>query len=178
MRKIRDTLGERLLAALEDAFMVRIVPGDYVRKVTAGELEIELTVKVRNRIGSDKAAEYQEGALAALRERPGLVRHCGCSTAPKPGSFIRSRGDCRGRVVAAVAYRRLTGDIGYLFICGRHRDSHGMAARDILGTVELTDAMLAPIRKADAERQAAFEKQWREEEAQREAERSGKGTAT
>jgi hypothetical protein len=171
----RGTQGERLLAALEDAFMVRFVPGDSVHKVRAGDLEIELAIKVRRRMDQAKAADHQQGALAVLHERPGLVRRCGCSTAPKPGSFMKSRRDCKGRVVAAVVYQRLVSEVGYLFICGRHRDSHGVAACDVLGVVELTEPMLAAARKADAIKQAEWEKKWREEEAEREAERKTRG---
>ncbi len=179
-----DAHGKKVRAALELLTGRPLDPGDFQGRTLAVEgYEIELTINVRRRAPTDDARRYRAAALAVLAVNPYPVAHCACKVTSRRPGWSPSRGDCQARVVAAVVYRRLMvwrddryqdagpDDLEFLFICGRHRDSHGIDPRLILATIELTDGELVPARKTLETRKAEHEAKWRREEAEREAER-------
>ena len=186
-------IGRKEREALELLTGRPLAPGDFTGRIWAeslGEgLEIEVTINVRRRAPGEEIRRYRGAVLAYLSENPYSVGHCGCQVAPRRGSYTKYKSDCEGRVVAAVVYRLGSvwrdghdvaagpDDVRFLFICGRHRASHGTEPRTMLATIELTDGELAPIRKALAKRKAEHEAKWRREEAEREAERRAKVAA-
>lgn len=141
-----------LVDTLAAAFGGRLEAGaEFGGELIAGDLVVEVSVRVRRRVTRDDARAHREGALAFLRGHAGRVKHCGC--------WLKGRrsGQCQGRVVAAVVCSGTSGEkTSYTFICGRHRESHGIDARHILAVVVLDESDLAPIRKQAADEDAAY----------------------
>jgi hypothetical protein len=166
-------LGKKERAALELLTGRPIEAGDFSGRLWADGFEIEVTVNVRRRPPGDELRQFQAAALAHLAERPYALEHCGCYVTRRGGGWSPSTTHCTGRVVAAVVTRATfpTDALSFLFICGRHRAHHGIDAKKIVATLELTEGLLAPARKALAQRKAEHEARWRKEEAEREAER-------
>lgn len=167
-------LGKKERAALELLTGRPLEAGAFSGRLWADGFEIEVTVNVRRRPPGDELRRFQAAALAHLADRPYALEHCGCNVMRRGGGWSPSVTHCSGRVVAAVVTRPKYGkpdDLSFLFICGRHRADHGIDAKAIVGTLELTEGLLAPARKALAQRKAEHEARWRQEEAEREAER-------
>lgn len=140
--------------------------------VRDGELELELVLRVRRSPAHETIVRYRAAALELLGgDRHWLVRHCGCLV-QKKAPYSRHQADCRGAVVAAVAYRRL-GDSPedapqFLFICGHHRKSHHIDPRCVLAIVELPSQELAELRKRDEVKAAEWSAKCRAEDEERE----------
>lgn len=148
--KLAGVLGKgNLLSELEAWSGRTFRPGlehkGVLRDAVSGEaLEVEITVRVRRHTGAAQAAELREEALAWLRETvagyPNAfeAERCGCYL--KGGSWPKGGGGrCEGRVVAVIVYRLFTttGDNCFRFICGRHREKHGIEPSRVVGVVEL-----------------------------------------
>lgn len=170
-------LGKKERAALELLTGRPLEAGAFSGHLWADGFDIEVTVNVRRRPPGDELRSFQAAALAYLAERPYALEHCGCNVTRRGGGWSPTVTHCTGRVVAAVVTRSTLwrdggpGDLSFLFICGKHRAHHGIAAKAILGTLELTEGLLAPARAALAKRKAEHEARWRQEEAEREAKR-------
>jgi hypothetical protein len=164
---------QRLLQELAAWQGRSLEPGDDRRGViVTGELEVELSVRVRRRVLPETAQDYRAAALKRLEEKPYLVRHCGCHVMAKSSWGGRRQRDCKGRVTAVVVYRPAGSPSGveFVFVCSKHREAHGVDATRVLGLVELPPPALADtIRRADAQ-QAQRDAEYRVEQEQRERE--------
>lgn len=104
-------------------------------------LEVEITIRVRKHTGAAQAAELRAKALAYLRESPFAspnaleAERCGC--------YLRNGGRCEGERIVAVVVYGAEGRYGFRFICGRHRQAHGIDPRAVAGVVELPEHTLA-----------------------------------
>jgi len=142
----------RAVSVVEELAGARLAPGLEVARTIrwdhdAEPLELEIRVLVRRApLAPDKAAELRAAVLADLRERPILVKHCGCDVAPRRGGFGTSRRPCDGRIVAAVVYQA-GGRRAVLFVCGHHRTTHRIPVEQILASVELTAGDLTEARR-------------------------------
>jgi hypothetical protein len=154
---------DRLLAELASWGGGSFRPGLERQGVVRTEdgLEVEISIRVRRHTGAAQAAELREAALAWLRET--VVGMPNAFEAERCGCYLKSGGRCEGRVVAVVVSRLLvTGSNCFRFICGRHRQTHGIDPTRIVGVVELPEHTLAEARDLvkrwtaarEAERQA------------------------
>lgn len=163
-------MSSQLLRALTTWAGHHLTPG-LERKTTFvdGELELELTLKVRRHAPHEAIAKYRAAALELLGgEQHWLVRHCRCTTQRK-ALFSRYKAECRGAVVAAVAYRGfLTEQPQFLFVCSRHRERHGLEAKALLAVVELPARELAELRKRSDVEKAKWDAKHRAEDEARE----------
>jgi hypothetical protein len=176
---------KRLLSDLAAWFGGALDVGDHRHGVLSTEdLDVEVTVRVRRRVSSDDARRYRDDVLAHLRQRPGLVRHCGCQVIARSQWLGKKQRDCAGSVVAAIVYRpgsRMTpatssfvsaaGDLAFLFVCSAHRTNHGIDASHVLATIELPPSSLVEIRQLDKVRQEQRDAEYWAEQQQREADR-------
>jgi hypothetical protein len=167
-------MSSQLLRALT-TWAGHLTPG-LERKTTFvdGELELELTLRVRRHAPHESILNYRAAALEQLGgEQHWLVRHCGCTTQRK-GYFSRHKADCRGAVVAAVVFRGfLTEQPRFLFVCSRHRERHGVEAKTVLAVVELPARELAELRRRSDVEKAKWDAKCRaEDEARERAERT------
>lgn len=169
--------GLTLVAELERQIGRLSVGYQGTHTLVADDLEVEIVVKVRRRTDADAAATYRAAALAYVDTVPtsadpyptgglGVVRQCQGHTA--------RAGWCTARVVAVVVYKPAFGqkETHFRFVCGRHRDKHGVDPKRVLATVELPPSVLAPYRArlaaADAAREAKRIAEDRAEAAARE----------
>jgi hypothetical protein len=146
-------------------------PGLEQRRVvrTDDGLEVEISIRVRRYTGAAEAAQLREEVLAYLRSSP--FGYPNAHEAERCGCYLNSGARCEGkRVVAVVVYSgglaRLRGEEGtghcFRFICGRHRQTHGVDPARVVGVVELSEHSLAEARDI-------MKRQRAEEEARRKA---------
>jgi hypothetical protein len=109
---------------------------------TEDGLEVEISIRVRRHTGAAQAAELREEALAWLRET--VAGYPNAFQAERCDCYLRSGGRCDGRVVAVVVHRLFltTGSNCFRFICGRHREKHGIEPSRVVGVVELPEHTL------------------------------------
>lgn len=149
------------------------------------EIEIVATLRRRTPTATEAAALRAEAIAWLLKEHDGKrvnlhsVAHCGCYK-QRRSRFGGGGGPCDGRVVAAVAYRSSFAmgvassalSSAFLFICGRHRDSHPIELNRVVGIVELPEPSLAEARRLNAEEAAAWNARNREAEKDAEQRRA------
>jgi hypothetical protein len=120
-----------------------------------GELAIEITIRVRRHAGAGKLRDWRAEALAFLRGRPELVRHCGVNIEKRSSWGGRGYVDsCKGRIVAAV----IDGGGVYRFVCSRHREKHGLDLSRLLAVIELTPSELREAYGLDEAKRFAWER--------------------
>lgn len=99
-----------------------------------------------------QAAALEQGTSGgASGYGPRIVHGCQAYKQSRGPRSLKGRGgaQCRGKVVAAVAFRmRVAGETGFLFVCGVHRNKHKLEPDSILTTLELPDHLTAPLRQA------------------------------
>ncbi|HVY60764.1 MAG TPA: hypothetical protein VHF22_03885, partial [Planctomycetota bacterium] len=114
------------------------------------------TLRVRRNVTHDDRRSYREGALAYLKQHAHLSERCGCSVTRKRWGGGTTSDRCSARP-AHVVVTAATDDaeFDYHFVCGRHRDKHGIKPAYVLGVVDLSEHDLAPLRKQAEEERVA-----------------------
>jgi hypothetical protein len=155
---------------LVDALLERLThrglrPGETATgAIAAGDLELEVTIKVRRMVAADQQAAYREFALAEI-ERPDRMSVRCCRRVTRRGAFSYET-DCSKRVVAAVLLRPWSTEQtpSVHLVCTAHRESHGFKPEAVVAIVDFPPARLdAAKRKADARCE-----KWRAEERAKE----------
>jgi hypothetical protein len=140
---------------------------EITRTFEHGDLELEVVVRVRRLAAPDQIEAYRAAAL----ERGGNLAAAdhvghGCQVyKQRKGRYGGGGGRCGGKVVAAAVYRWHGGkQPRFRFVCGHHREHHGVDPAELLAVVELPPRLLDPLR----EQWAAEQRRRAEERAARE----------
>lgn len=152
MPRLRAGTGAAVLADLTTLFHPthRVLVGDtFAGEIRDGELVAEVTVTIRRHVDAAARTAVIDGAMLELERNPRRALFCN----GRPG-----RASCEARVIAVVAWETMSWtpsrpvELRFQFVCGRHREHHGISAAAIRGTVDLTPAQLErPIARARAE---------------------------
>lgn len=139
-----------VIAALTHLCGGRLLVGDESsHTLNNGELVIEVTVRVRNRVTDEIAVAYRAQALAELVAHPFRVEHCRCVINKGKRGLFNSERDCSGRVVAVVVSKSVysSKEPKFTFVCVRHREKHGEDPKRVLAVVDLPGFELVRIRQ-------------------------------
>lgn len=146
-------------------------------------LDFEIAVNVRRAVGVAEVRELRQQAIDWLTKEPYRVDHCGCTKSRKE-RYANYHGTCTNPIVAAVAFRGMTFpynrekpfETRFRFVCGVHREHHGLDLAAVLAVVELGATSLEPVRKLRAAERALAERRHRDEQRLRDLAREGKLT--
>lgn len=153
MSREPERAGARLLAALEAYHQRGLRVGDEFRDVIyAGDLEVEIAVRVRARQPGAVIVEQRAAALAYLGQHLQEAQGCAVYTKPRgPFGHFGSGKQCKAKITAAVVYLDPPPDApSYHFVCGRHREKHGIDPRRVLAVVELPYSTVEQMRQRAA----------------------------
>ena len=148
----------RLVEALVSRLSSRgLVPGEASGRLEAGDMVIEVEIKIRHAVDRDAAAAYRARAVEVLRAEPSrAARPCGCDTAKK-SRWSQRPASCAKSVSVCVVVRhgwKPNEDPALRFVCAAHAD-HVAAAADVLASFPLPKLVLDECRREVDRRQAA-----------------------
>jgi hypothetical protein len=129
---------------------------ELTRTIEDGDLELEVVVRVRRRAQADQIAVWRAAALeqgGCIKDGRPAHTHVGygCEVHTKrKGLFGKGSDRCRGKVVAAVVVDTTFTGPRFVFVCGRHRERHGVDPSLIGAVLELPPRLLDPLRAEHA----------------------------
>lgn len=144
-----------LADALLERLRGRLSPGEWSGMLEAGDLVLDVQVRVRRRVGYTDAAGHISRALARLEALPFHSGRCGAALARRRGFF---GSHCTRPIAVVVVDRDYRGAERLTFACQRH-GAQQQAEPGVVAVLALPRARLRALR-AEHERRSAARDAW------------------